>query len=72
MDGKLRVPPLPREQKKREQSYIMETKDGALVSVPESKLSAWTQAQKTGSKIPASLRQRAIEEITRELRGQNR
>jgi hypothetical protein len=62
----------PAEQKKSEPSYLMETEDGLMINVPESRLEDWTKAQKSGSKLPDSIRQRLIDDLYQEITGQKK
>lgn len=52
---------LPRTQ---EQTYLIETEDGDLVSVPESKLGKWAAAQKAGGLSPDRKKQ-LLDELMR-------
>lgn len=52
---------LPRTQ---EQTYLIETEDGDLVSVPESKLGKWGAAQKAGGLSPDRKKQ-LLDELMR-------
>ena len=50
----------------REQSYLLETGDGSLVSVPENRLAEWEQAQRTGGLSPSlkkQLRDRIVDAV---------
>ena len=70
MSGKLRIPPLQKQEEEEEQHYLVKNKNGFLVNVPESKVDDWTKSQEQGSKIPDSLKQRAKEDLLRMLRGE--
>lgn len=47
---------------KQERAYLMETKDGELVRVPESRLSDWTTARRGGDSAASSRLRRRVEE----------
>ena len=47
---------LPRTQ---EQTYLIETEDGDLVSVPEGKLQSWQEKQRNGGLSPSRTKQLA-------------
>ncbi len=55
----------------RETAYLMETSDGFLVRVPESKLEAWEQAQKEAAAPLTPTEQRVRDRILSELYGEN-
>lgn len=56
-------------QKPQEDVYLMETKDGMLVSVPESRLEAWEAAQKAGKRLPDNFAQRLKDALRAEIYG---
>lgn len=56
--GKLKLPGA------QEQSYLVETENGDLVSVPESKLGKWAAAQKAGGLSPERKKQ-LLDELMR-------
>lgn len=60
----LKLPSLPQKQEKQEQTYLIEDKDGFLVSVPESKLDKWDEAQKAGGLSPERKKQ-LLDELMR-------
>ncbi len=56
----------------RETAYLMETSDGFLVRVPESKLEAWKQAQKEAEAPLTPTEQRVKDKILSMIYGENR
>lgn len=64
----LSLPALPPEE---EETYLMETEDGFLVNVPESRLDAWEAAQRGGADVADSCIRRMREEIKRSIWGSN-
>ena len=56
----------------RETAYLMETSDGFLVRVPESKLEAWKQAQKEAEAPLTPPEQRVKDKILSMIYGENR
>lgn len=56
--GKLKLP------RAQEQSYLVQTENGNLVSVPESKLDKWAAAQKGGGLSPERKKQ-LLDELMR-------
>ena len=56
----------------RETAYLMETSDGFLVRVPESKLEAWKQAQKEAEAPLTPSEQRVKDKILSMIYGENR
>ena len=61
MDNRLKLPTM---QEKREGRYLIEDGDGFLMSVPESRLNSGD----SGRRLPDSLRERAVADLTRMLR----
>ena len=59
------MPKAKRPQRAKEDSYLMETEDGMLVSVPESRLDAWNAAreQEPPQKSVQQLREELLSEI---------
>ena len=56
----------------QEMAYLMETSDGFLVRVPESKLEAWEQAQKEAEAPLTPSEQRVKDKILSIIYGENR
>ena len=56
----------------RETAYLMETSDGFLVRVPESKLGAWEKAQREEAAPLTPSEQRVRDRILSMLYGENR
>ena len=56
----------------KETVYLMETSDGFLVRVPESKLEAWEKAQKEAEAPLTPSEQRVKDKILSMLYGENR
>ena len=65
MEGKLRLPPLPKRQGQQETTWIMEDEDGFLASVPESKMDDWNRR----NELSPSLAKRLADEMTQRLYG---
>ena len=67
----LQLPTLEQEQQRQQpaQRYLMEDEDGFMVSVPEDRQEAWTEAQNTGSVSPKA-KQRLKEMLLREIYGE--
>ncbi len=69
MDGKLKIPPLPKqaEETEEEQHYLLKSDSGFLASVPESKLEDWDKAQKTGSRYSDKFIKQVTADLMRRL-----
>ena len=64
MDGKLKLPPLPKQQR-QENSYLIEDKDGFLVNVPESRLEDWEEDNEP--KLSDKFISQAVADLKRKL-----
>ena len=69
MDGKLKIPPLPKqaEETEEEQRFLLKSDSGFLASVPESKLEDWDKAQKKGSPYSDKFVKQAAADLMRRL-----
>ena len=59
-----------RPQRAKEDSYLMETEDGMLVSVPESRLDEWSAARE--QELPQESVRQLREELLSEIYGSKR